>query len=362
MLARAFAKPEKSRRNSQCGCSNPYSNGELYYHDNYSMAEWYMDEQSLIFCDKAVHDEECGMVFGSHPTLRDVLRSCVATLGESSMGLTEKVVLVQGKMYAMKRFKIVSISKGMFGKRVEWLAVVSRACPYLAPVVAYLYSKRIKFVMHEHFPMGSLADLLAEGRNGRTALDWPQRLIVIEHILLATSFIHSQHCPQIKNMQMNVHGGIKSSNVMIRNDFSACLSNYGFTQLALPDMQERHSPTSLISSPLDYRLQADFQKPSQQKDVYDFGVLVLDMLGGPNGAPDKVHCIRTNKEKIKNQKVEFFEHALNQKERKQAMVALDMALACVDELAETRPSMNSILKLDIFSKHRGLHQYTLAFY
>ncbi|CAM8957058.1 unnamed protein product [Rhodiola kirilowii] len=163
-------------------------------------------------------------------------------------------------------------------------------------------------------------------------------------------------------MQMNVHGGIKSSNVMIRNDFSACLSNYGFTQLALPDMQERHSPTSLITSPLDYRLQADFQKPSQQKDVYDFGVLVLDMLGGPNGAPDKVHCIRTNKEKIKNHKVEFFEHALNQKERKQAMVALDMALACVDELAETRPSMNSILKLDIFSKHRGLHQYTLAFY
>uniref|UniRef100_A0A7N0VAU7 Protein kinase domain-containing protein n=1 Tax=Kalanchoe fedtschenkoi TaxID=63787 RepID=A0A7N0VAU7_KALFE len=368
MLARAFAKPQK-RKNSQCGSNNAYSNGELYYHDDYSMAEWYMDEQSLVFCDKARHDEECGTVFGSHPTLRDVLRSAVAVLGESCMGMTEKVVLVQGRIYAMKRFKTVGISKGRFGKRVERLAQVGRGSPYLAPVVAYLYSKRVKVVMQEHFPMGSLADLLAEGREGCTTLDWPQRLAIIIHVALAISFIHNQHRPRIRSMQMNVHGNIKASNVMIRDDFSACLSDYGFTQLAIPDcLQQINSPNpnyhaKMPSPPKDHPTYVTkcnhTEKASQKKDVYDFGALVLDMLGGPR-APGMVHCIRTNKEGIENGKLEFFEFATNVKERNEALVVLDTALACVDELAAERPSMNRILSLDVFRKYTAcLHQSTL---
>ncbi|KAG6781165.1 hypothetical protein POTOM_014054 [Populus tomentosa] len=81
--------------------------------------------------------------------------------GERPLGMTEKVVLLRGKVYALRRFRALRVRRREFGKRIERLAQVSKRCEYLVPVIAYLYTKRIKFVVWDYFPMGSLAHLLA---------------------------------------------------------------------------------------------------------------------------------------------------------------------------------------------------------
>lgn len=90
-----------------------------------------------------------------------MLRASVGVLGESKIGMTEKVVLLGGKMCVLKRFRKPSVGKVGFGKRVERFAHVSGKCNKLVPFRAYLYAKRIKFVLCDYYPMGSLADLLA---------------------------------------------------------------------------------------------------------------------------------------------------------------------------------------------------------
>ncbi|KAM1007057.1 hypothetical protein ACFX13_003757 [Malus domestica] len=119
-----------------------------------------MDDLQLVHCG---HDKKrlgCGEEL-AHLTLRGVLRGSVSVIGESKLAMTEKVVLLGSMVWAVKRFRQVSSGRREFGKKIEHLAKVSQKCECLVPVTAYLYAKRIKFVLCDHKHMGSLVDLLA---------------------------------------------------------------------------------------------------------------------------------------------------------------------------------------------------------
>ncbi|KAE8672501.1 abscisic acid receptor PYL10-like [Hibiscus syriacus] len=248
---------------------------------------------------------------GQSLSLKEVLRTSVGVMGENSRGLTEKVVLSKCRLYTVKRFWKVIVRKSEFGRRVERLAQVCNKCDYLVPITAYLYAKRIKLVVLDFYPMGSLADLLSGGRR-QTALNWNERLRIIDSITRAVAFIHGQSPPTEKSMKMNVHGNIKSSNIMINNDLTARLSDYEFVQLAdcIEDSEskERSRTTNNIYS----------EDLSQKSDVF-------------------------NLESIKEGDSTFFEFHAKGKERKQAFKVLEIALASTNTLPETRPSIEQIL-------------------
>ncbi|KAJ8764884.1 hypothetical protein K2173_010349 [Erythroxylum novogranatense] len=277
MLSRAFTKPKRNPRYEDC--SN--WSGTILEYDEESLVG-FVDNLPLTFCGENE----------SQLSLREVLRASVGVMGESRLGMTEKVVLLEGKVYAAKRFRIVSVGRREFNRRVERFAEVSQKCRNLVPPTAFIYAKRIKFVLCDYYPMGSLADLLTGGReNGHTALDWNQRYMIALFTARAIAFVHAQYPPYEKRMQMNVHGNVKASNIMVNVDFTACLSDYGFIQLAdleeAPDTWQKkrpHPPDCSYSN-----------KISQACDMYNFGVVLLDMLGGPGFTG----CITQKKEKIK---------------------------------------------------------------
>ncbi|CAN6585910.1 unnamed protein product [Malus baccata var. baccata] len=301
----------------------------------------FMDDLPLVFCGHEKKCLGCGERI-AHLTLRSVLRGSVGVIGESKLGMTEKVVLLGGRVCAVKRFRNVSSGKREFGKRIEHLAQVSQKCEYLLPVIAYLYAKRIKFVLSDYKPMGSLADLLAGARqHGHTALEWNQRLTIVNHIARAIAFIHGQYPPYEKKMKMDVHGSIRPCNVMVNVDFSACLSDYGFTQLAQP--VESSNTWQLMKSPSRQLENSFCDELSQKSDIYNFGVILLDILAEPMG----LGMTRGINEKQANTKLEggleFFEFPVKEgKERRQVSKVLQIALACTSAKPEARPSIEEI--------------------
>ncbi|KAJ4823150.1 hypothetical protein Tsubulata_016385 [Turnera subulata] len=328
MLSRAFTKPKKSPKNGDQSDGGGSKSGFILESEDCMVG--FMDDLPVIVCGQGE----------SRVGLREILRSSVGVMGESPLGMTEKVVLLQGKVYALKRFRRTIVRRKEFARRVERLAMVSGRCEYLVPVTAYLYTKRIKFVVCDYHPMGSLADLLAGEREfGHTALVWNQRLIIALSIAQAISFIHTRCPPYDKKMQMNVHGNIKASNVMININFTACLSDYGFTQLAefekVSDTGQR-KPAS--NAKTDY-----CNELNQKSDIFNFGVILLDMLGGSE-APGLRDCIEASKEIIKEGNIEFFEFPVEGHERKQALQVLDIALACTSKVPVARPSIEKILR------------------
>ncbi|ONK66416.1 uncharacterized protein A4U43_C06F8770 [Asparagus officinalis] len=315
--------------------------------------------QSLYSVNQSDDDEEgwCGIAGefpltfcgggggGSSLGLKEVLRSSVQVLGMSSLGITEKIVLLDGSTFATKRFRKVAVGRTDFGKRVERVAAVCWQCDYLVPVRAYVYSKRTKLVLCNYYPMGSLADLLAGARDlGHTQLNWQMRARIILHVASAISFIHSQPLStEDRRFRSNIHGNIKSSNVFIGTNFSAHLSDYGFAQLArtidTPNIARAKKPL-----PTTLGVENGKKKRSQKEDIFDFGVMVFDVLGGAR-APHQIHCIVERVEEIKAGTCHFFEYFVEGQAKVQALRVLEVALACTHESPEARPSADEILAM-----------------
>lgn len=155
----------------------------------------------------------------------------------------------------------------------------------------------------------------------------------------AIAFIHGQSPSQEKHLILNVHGNIKSSNVMINCDFDASISDYGFVQLA---ERVKVSGSWQGKPPPDTQPRLYIESLSQKCDIYNFGIMLLDLLGGPK-APESKNEIIEKREEIKKGKCQFFEFSTEGKARKQALKVLDIALACTNYLADARPSMEQIL-------------------
>ncbi|KAK1438503.1 hypothetical protein QVD17_04312 [Tagetes erecta] len=274
-------------------------------------------------------------------TMKDVMRASVGVLGESALGVTEKVVFLDGKCCVVKRFRTVCVGRKEFGRRVARLASFGQQCDYLVPVNAYLYSKRFKFVVCDYYPIGSLHDLLLGARkHGHTPLNWRQRFKIIFQTAKAIAFIHSQP-PQDKNMVINVHGNLKASNIMVDADFGIRLANYGFTQLAT-DIHEtsREQPLSPCS-PLPPKNMSN-KVLSQKHDIYDYGLILLDILGGPKALDSRQRVFETKEQVVKN-KLGFFEFPFEGKDSAQVFKVLDIALACIHSLPQVRPTIDNIL-------------------
>ncbi|KAF5192195.1 Leucine-rich repeat receptor-like protein kinase pxc1 [Thalictrum thalictroides] len=340
MLSRAFLGRKANNRIKRNPSEGENSNRSSSLHYNHE------DEECIVGLTGELPLNMCNIDGGGSYTkakskgvlvLREVMMGSVQMLGESGIGISEKVVLLDGMVYASKRFKKLTVSKKEFGRRIERMASVSKGCEYLLQVRAYLYAKRIKIILCDYYPMGSLADLLNGARElGHTPLDWNQRLTIVFQVAKAISYIHGLSPIHEKNFQLNVHGNIKASNVLIQTNFSACLSEYGFIQLTGPvetaSIWQCKVPETFNST----------EKMSQKSDICSFGLMVLDMLGGPD-APCQVHCIQDRKEEIKEGVAPFFEFLVEGKARKQALLVLDIALSCTNRSPEARPSIDQIL-------------------
>nr|XP_043638579.1 probable inactive receptor kinase At2g26730 [Erigeron canadensis] len=275
-------------------------------------------------------------------TMKDVMRASVGVMGESALGVTEKVVFLDGKCHVLKRFRTVCVQRKVFAQRIARLASLCEQCAYLVPLNAYLYSKRFKFVVCDYYPMGSLHDLLLGPRKlGHTPLTWNERFKIIFQIARAIAFIHSQPRQDKDLMVINIHGNLKTSNIMIDIDFSIRIANYGFTQLATEicdvDKQKAQSPPS----PLPPENNID-KLLSQKSDIYHFGMMLLDILGGPN-ALISTQRVFERKEDILSNKFEFFEFPYEGTDKMQIFKVFDIAMACVHRLPQVRPTIENIL-------------------
>ncbi|XP_075507694.1 putative inactive receptor kinase At5g58300 [Primulina tabacum] len=342
MLSRALnPKLKRSPRAGECSLRSTFS---AYGYEELGLG--YMDDVPLTSfegfdiaysCNSVSKKFSCNNTKNGNSsesmqmTLRQVLRASVGVMGESPLAMTEKVVLSGGIICAVKRFRRVVIRKSEFGRRIERVAQIGNQCQYLVPVSAYLYAKRIKFVVCGYYPMGSLADLLAGAREqGQTALQWKHRLKIIQCIAKSIGYIHSQNHPREKHLQVNVHGDIKSSNVMIDIDFTAHLSNYGFVQLAENVMNIDDSEQTVSLSPQPERLYTEMM--SRESDIHNFGVVLMDILGWPN----KV----SSKEEFRNN---CFEFCVEGRDLKQAIKLYEIALGCTNSVPDARPTIQHIL-------------------
>eukprot|EP00271_Cylindrocystis_brebissonii_P011605 TRINITY_DN29476_c0_g1_i1.p1 TRINITY_DN29476_c0_g1~~TRINITY_DN29476_c0_g1_i1.p1 ORF type:complete len:360 (+),score=67.74 TRINITY_DN29476_c0_g1_i1:202-1281(+) len=274
--------------------------------------------------------------------------STSALIGEGSYGRVYYGLLKDGKASAIKRLDSSMQPDAEFLK--ELAAVTELRNEHVVELLAYCVEGQVRILAYEFAPFGSLHDVI-HGKKGKTksepgpVLDWFQRVKIAVGAAKGLEYLHEKVDPPV------IHKDIKSSNVLLFDDFEAKIADFNLSNQA-PDQATRLHSTRVLGSfgyhAPEYAMTGQL---TQKSDVYSFGVVLLELLTGrkpvdhtmPRGQQSLVTWAtpRLGEDKVRQcvdplLKGEFPPKAV-------AKLAAVAAL-CVQYEADFRPAMSIVVK------------------
>ncbi|MBA0852473.1 hypothetical protein Goshw_005705 [Gossypium schwendimanii] len=268
--------------------------------------------------------------------LEDLLRASAEVLGKGTVGTSYKAVLEEGTMVVVKRLKDVAANERVFEVHMETLGKMKHE--NLVPLRAFYYSDDEKLLVLDFMEEGSLSALLhGSGVSGRTPPNWDSRRKIA--LTAARGLAHLHVAGKV------VHGNIKSTNILLRPDHEACMSDFGLNPI--------FSSTASSSRFSGYRAPevVETGNVTFKSDVYSFGVVLLELLTGksPNQTsmgeegidlPRWVQSVVREEWTAEVFDVELMRYHNIEEEMVQL---LQIAMACVSIVPDQRPIMQDVV-------------------
>lgn len=266
-------------------------------------------------------------------------------LGEGGFGWVYRGQLPDGQVVAVKQLKVGGgQGEHEFQAEVEFIGRVHHR--NLVSLVGYCATDTQRLLIYEYVPNGNLEQHL-HGK-GRHVMDWATRSKIAIGSARGLAYLHEDCHPQI------IHQDIKSSNILLDNNFEARVSDFGLAKLA-PDTYTHE--TTCVMRTFGYLAPeyASNGKLTERSDVYSFGVLLLELVTGrrpvdtsqPVGNESLVEWARPllnhaledrNLEGLADPKLE------NNYDRDEMFRMLQAAVACVRHSAQRRPCMRQVAR------------------
>ncbi|KAF5815484.1 putative protein kinase RLK-Pelle-LRR-III family [Helianthus annuus] len=201
--------------------------------------------------------------------LEDLLRASADVLGSGSFGSSYKAMLAGRNPMVVKRFKEMgNVGKEEFHAHMRLLGGLSH--PNLLPLVAFYYKKDEKLLVTDFAANGSLASHLHGKRKpDEPGLDWATRLKIIKGVARGLDHLYEEF-PRLSLP----HGHLKSSNVLLDEDFNPLLSDYAL----VPVINKDHAQHLMVAYKSPEFTQ--HRHTTKKTDVWCLGILILEMLTG----------------------------------------------------------------------------------
>ncbi|OIV97348.1 hypothetical protein TanjilG_07100 [Lupinus angustifolius] len=213
--------------------------------------------------DLVMVNDEKG-VFG----LGDLMKAAAEVLGNGGLGSAYKAAMANGLSVVVKRMREMNkIGRDVFDAEMRQFGRIKHT-NILTPL-AYHYRREEKLFVTEYMPKGSLLYVLHGDRGTCHAdLNWPTRLKIVKGIARGCGFLYNE----FSNYELP-HGNLKSSNIMLSDDYEPLLSEYAFYPLINPGAVQ----SMFAYKTTDY---TEYQKVSQKTDVYCLGIIILEIITG----------------------------------------------------------------------------------
>nr|BAH57280.1 AT1G35710 [Arabidopsis thaliana] len=194
--------------------------------------------------------------------------------------------------------------------------------------------RRHTFLIYEYMEKGSLNKLLANDEEAKR-LTWTKRINVVKGVAHALSYMHHDRITPI------VHRDISSGNILLDNDYTAKISDFGTAKLLKTDS----SNWSAVAGTYGY-VAPEFaytMKVTEKCDVYSFGVLILELIIGKHPG-DLVSSLSSSPGEALSLRSISDERVLEPRgqNREKLLKMVEMALLCLQANPESRPTMLSI--------------------
>ncbi|XP_076886516.1 proline-rich receptor-like protein kinase PERK8 [Bidens hawaiensis] len=266
-------------------------------------------------------------------------------LGEGGFGCVYKGVLPDGREVAVKQLKVGG-GQGEREFRAE-VEIISRVHHrHLVSLVGYCISEHQRLLVYQYVPNDTLHYHLHG--EGRPVMDWATRIKVAAGAARGLAYLHEDCHPRI------IHRDIKSSNILLDDNFDAQVADFGLAKLA---MDSNTHVTTRVMGTFGYMAPeyASSGKLTEKSDVFSFGVVVLELITGrkpvdasrPLGDESLVEWARP----LLNQALENedFDELVDPRLGKNYVQVemfrmIEAAAACIRHLAPKRPRMSQVVR------------------
>ncbi|KAL8112104.1 hypothetical protein AgCh_019708 [Apium graveolens] len=191
-------------------------------------------------------------------------------LGEGGFGCVYKGYLPDGREIAVKQLKIGGgQGEREFKAEVETISRVHHR--HLVSLVGYCISENQRMLVYDYVPNNNLYFHLHG--EGMPVMEWETRVKVAIGAARGIAYLHEDCHPRI------IHRDIKSSNILLDNNFEARVSDFGLAKLALD--ANTHITTRVMGT-FGYMAPeyAASGKLTEKSDVYSYGVVLLELITG----------------------------------------------------------------------------------
>jgi serine/threonine protein kinase len=200
---------------------------------------------------------------------------------------------------------------------------------------------QVPLLVYEFVPKGTLFNYI-HSESMASTIRWEARLRIAAETADALSYLHSAASTPI------IHRDVKSSNILLDDDFTAKVSDFGTSRLVPRDQKEL---ATVVQGTLGY-LDPEYLLTNQlteKSDVYSFGVVLVELLTGG----EVLSFNRSEKERslamfflssLKEDRLfEILENRIVEGgNEEQIKEVVELAKRCLREKGDDRPTMKEV--------------------
>ncbi|CAL9090645.1 unnamed protein product [Musa acuminata var. zebrina] len=223
------------------------------------------------------HVIESGNLVISVQVLRAATRNFAAenVLGQGGFGVVYKGELHDGTMIAVKRMESGVLNNKALEEFQAEIAVLSKVRHRnLVSILGYSVEGNERLIVYEYMPQGALNKHLFQWKQLELEpLSWKKRLNIALDVARGIEYLHN-----FAN-QCFIHRDLKSSNILLGDDYRAKISDFGLAKLA-PD--GKNSFATRLAGTFGY-LAPEYAvtgKVTTKVDVFSFGVVLMELITG----------------------------------------------------------------------------------
>ncbi|KAJ8752222.1 hypothetical protein K2173_003830 [Erythroxylum novogranatense] len=265
-------------------------------------------------------------------------------LGEGGFGDVYKGTLKNGKLVAVKKLALVQPRKAEADFKSEVTLISNVHHRNLIRLLGCCNKGPELLLVYEYMANSSLDRFLFGNRRGH--LNWKQRVDIILGTAQGLAYLHEQFHVCI------IHRDIKSSNILLDDDFHPKIADFGLARLLPEDrshVSTRFAGTLGYTAP-EYAIHGQL---SEKVDTYSYGIVVLEIISGTkssemiNDPGSEFLLKRAWKLHESGNQIELVDESLDpiEYEAEEVTKIIDIALLCTQPSPTLRPTMSEVIVL-----------------
>ncbi|XP_012934507.1 interleukin-1 receptor-associated kinase 4 isoform X3 [Heterocephalus glaber] len=259
-------------------------------------------------------------------------------MGEGGFGVVYKGCVNNTTVAVKKLAAMVDISTEELKQQFDQEIKVMAKCQHenLVELLGFSSDGDDLCLVYVYMPNGSLLDRLS-CLDGTPPLSWHMRCKIAQGAANGISFLHENH---------HIHRDIKSANILLDEDFTAKISDFGLARasekFAQTVMTSRVVGTTAYMAPEALRGEI-----TPKSDIYSFGVVLLEIITGLPAVDEKrePQLLLDIKEEIEDEEKtieDYIDVKINDADSTSVETMYSVASQCLHEKKNRRPDIKKV--------------------